>query len=506
MKQYIRLSLFIIGIATIFACKKDLSTLDLNKIEGVTVDTTGMGVLNVFQFDHLVVKPKLTTNLTDAEVMYEWRINIDPSDTTSQLLATTKDLDAEIRLRPNDFGKYYQLRLIATDRATQLQYISSWNVNVRNSIGEGLVIAETTADGSASDISHIMNSMVTPDYNAESIKRNVYSAINGSTIPGLISQFRYTNIFGVTSLLAITNNSIAKINTIDYTLGGFNEELFSNHDYAFKPEGLYGIQQGDIYMENGKFIFTYLGANRLFGVPFDTKFTVPAKIALNRNSDASIVINFYDEVKGAFVYLPSLNFGDKNMYAYPAGAGVFNAGNLPGRTNLAAGYGVDNEFVHVLKNKTTGKTELYTFKAGETDADWNIIISSPKAFFDLSNAPGINEATHFVIMDNQKVLYYATATMVYAVLFSTATPTYEERYTLPAGETITTLQVYQQSDYPYSETYLPGNNNQLIMSTYGTEGKVYILPLKNLGVGNIDLPAVKTYAGFGKITAIATQK
>ena len=132
-----------------------------------------------------------------------------------------------------------------------------------------------------------------------------------------------------------------------------------------------------------------------------------------------------------------------------------------------------------------------------------------KAFFDLSTAPDINNAVHFVVLNDQNVLYYATKTKIYAVLFGTSVPTFSDRYTAAAGEEITTLQIYQQWDYPSRSggDFIATNNKQLIMSTYkGTEGKVYILPMINVGVGNIDLPKVKSYGGFGRITAIATQQ
>jgi hypothetical protein len=103
-------------------------------------------------------------------------------------------------------------------------------------------------------------------------------------------------------------------------------------------------------------------------------------------------------------------------------------------------------------------------------------------------------------------MYYATNNKIYAVLYSTTTPVVEERYTAAAGEEITTLQIYQQSGYPLASPYIATNNKQLILSTYGAEGKLYLLPIKNLGLGNIDLAGSKSFGGFGRITAIAPQK
>ena len=148
---------------------------------------------------------------------------------------------------------------------------------------------------------------------------------------------------------------------------------------------------------------------------------------------------------------------------------------------------------------------------GGYDDNYNLLPPAPKAYFDLTNAPDIDNAIQFVFLDDQKVLYYATKTKIYAVLYGTSTPTFAERYTAPSGEEITTLQVYRQADYPkrsadWDPPYLPTNNRQLIMSTYnGTEGKVYIMPMINLGLGNIDLPNIKVFNGFDRITAIGTQ-
>ena len=60
-------------------------------------------------------------------------------------------------------------------------------------------------------------------------------------------------------------------------------------------------------------------------------------------------------------------------------------------------------------------------------------------------------------------------TKIYAMIYSASTPYFEERYTVPAGVEITTLQVYQQPGYyaGSSDDFIATNNKQLVMSTYG---------------------------------------
>lgn len=499
--------LFVAVVLGFSACKKDKSNLDLNKISGLSIEGGTSDVLNVFQFDHLQVNPKLLTELNSADLAYEWRINLSPNDTATFVVSNTKDLDAEIRLKPNVSGNYYRLIYQVTDKRNGLKYINSWKLNIRNSIGQGLVIAETS-DGRSTDLSHIMSPLVTNNYQKESIKRHIYSAVNGTQIDGIVKQMRFN--VEVSALFGITDNSIFKVNTIDYVLGAENDGLFFTHTGPYKPQALGGFNQSDIYIDNGKMYGVYFAISRKFAAPIDAPYQVPAQIAINGNFDANASYNFYDEQHGYFVYLQTIqSFGDRAMHPIPSVSGkAFNPGNLPGQLNLASGIGTDMDFLHLLKDKASGKIGLYVLSAAGFDPDEYVILPpQPKAFFDLSAAPGINEASKFVLYDDQKVMYYATSTKIYAVIYGTSTPLVEERYTAPAGETITTLQIYQEADYPFGDAYLPTNNKQLIMSTYnGTEGKVYILPIKNAGIGNIDIPNIKTYGGFGKVTAITTQK
>lgn len=515
MKRILLYTLLICcGMQFFSACRKDLSTLDTSKINGVTFDTTGQGSLSVFQYDTLVLQPKLNLNgLNSADLAYEWKINLNPREINYQVIGTGRDLEFVPQMKPTKANEFHQVLYTITDKTNGLQYVMSWPLTIRNSIGEGLVIAET-ADGVTSDLSHIMSPRVTTDYSSESVKRQVFSSINGTTIPGVLKQLRFTTLNSVGEImLGISDNTIAGVKTLDYTLARMNEELFFTPVAGRNHQMLGSLQQSDVYVGNGKLTAFWLATNKKFGVPFDSKFTVPDHVALNGRSDnPAVVISFYDEVEETFVYQASVSFGDKKMYAMPdSDQAAFNAGNLPGKVNVAAGVSQSGEFLHLLQDKASGAFGLYVIEGGKYDANWNFVPPAPKTYVDLSDAPDISNAQYFVLLDDQKVMYYATKTKIYAVLYGSSTPGFSERYTVSGGEEITTLQVYQQADYPkrydgWDPPYIATNNKQLIMSTYnGTEGKVHILPMINIGLGNIDEANVKTYGGFKRITAIGTQ-
>ena len=492
------------------SCLDDTSSLDIHTIDEVVIDTTGVSAFSVYQFDNLIVEPNLSFDgLSEENLSFKWQINIEPNDTLYDLIGTERNLNYEMKFKSNVSGEFHQLVYTVTDENSGLDYIMAWPVKVLNNIGEGIVVAETTGNGT-SDISHIMSPEVTTDYDDISVKHQIYSSINGVNIAGVTKQLQYAKAYGVDVMFGITDESLYKINTIDYTFGGSNDDLFYASKDTYDPIAIGSVYQGNLYIDNEGLTSTYLGASRSFGLPFDSNFTVPSIIAANPNSNPAVVISFYDEINEQFVYQPSITqFGDNTMYSTPATeAGAFTPSSVTNKINLAAGVSTAGEFSHVLKDKTTGDITLYTFDAGVYVYP-SPTPPSPIGMYDLSDAPEISQANQFVLLNNQKVLYYATDTKIYAVLYATGTPIYEERYTVAdASEAITTLQVYQQADYPLrsSGEYLPLNNNALLMSTYdGTEGRVYILPLINLGVGTIDGANSTVFEGFNRITAMATQ-
>ena len=508
--------IFLLFIALLFSgglitsCYEDDSTFNVIDIGNVEIDTTGISDLSIYQFEHLVVEPQINiSGISESDLVYTWRINLEPNDTTFIVIGNEKNLDYEVNLKPNEVNYYYKLLLTITNQANELDYMMDWSIAVKNPLGEGLVVAES-GDGVNTDLSIIMSPEVTEGYSSNKILKHVYSTNNGgSLIAGNVKQMAFTNQWGKNILLSITDNSIVKVETFDYSFGGMNDDLFYATKDSYNPQMLGYVSQGDLYVGDNQLISTYLGITNKFGLPFDFSFKVPDHVATNprTGTDVVVVINFYDEELGGFVYLPSVaSFGDHNMHAYQSVSdAVFDPASVPNKINLAAATNYENDFLHLLKDKTSGDISLYVFDKGRYEYP-DVIPPTPKALYDFSEAPDIQNATQFVFLNNQKVMYYATDTKIYAALFGTSTPVFEERYTVPAGETITTLQLYLQSGYPASSSYISTNNKQLVMSTYSTEGKVYLLPFINIGAGNIDTDNIKTFEGFGRITAITPQK
>ncbi len=497
----------LISLAGMQACTKDHSTLDINKIQGVTVDTTGTGTISVYQFDTLTLNPRIDAGkLTDEAFTYEWKINPNISDTAYQVLATSRNLKAEIKLLPSPAQKTYRLVLTVTDKSNGLKYITPYKVSVLNNLGEGLVIADSK-DGLHSDIHLLMMPWVTSNFIKESLKRGVYSTINRKEIDGVVKQLRSYVAFRDVVVQGITENSIFSIKKLDYTLLGKNNDLFYAPRASFRPQALGVVYQGDLYVDNGMLTGAYMAASAKLPNPFDTKFTVPAVLGMDTDSETSAILNFYDEVNGHFVFLKSM-FYDKVLYKHPATpAAAFDASNLPGQLNLAAGLSPDRDFLHLLKDKATGNIRLYVLSKATDDGGMITYPPAPKEIIDFSGAPGIAAAHHFVFAYDQRVMYYVSGNKIYAALFGSSTPSFQERYTLPAGAELTALSIYQQGQFPAIEPTIPTHNKVLIMASFaGGEGKLTLFPMINLGIGNLDIANRKEYGGFGRISAVTSQR
>lgn len=509
------LSVMLAVCAIFTACRKDDSSFATKKLPDLSFGYTAGAALTVYQFNTLQVDPKINYDGSDkTKYTYTWMINPDPRDTSFIIISESEHLSYEVGFTPNTGTSYHTLKLYVTDVATKLQAIHYWKLTVLNNIGEGLVIA-TTSDNATTDFSHIMSPEITTNYTEISIKKNIISGVNGSGINGLVHDLYFANVRGGNRVYALTNNNMYAYNTLDYSYVGDKSDLFVTPPSSLNPAAFYYCYQNDVYVGNDMIHYGWFTTAAKIGVQSLYAQPIPKIIALNANSintntyDPEFRIHYYDERNGKFGYIQGVsNFADKAQYFSPNETynGV-NAGNYPEKTNVAAGISVDRGFLHLLKDKTSGAYELLVFDGGVYIYGGPYVAPRVIKKMDLSTAPDIANATQFVMLDDQNVMFYATADKIYAVIFAGSTAIVEERYTVPAGESITTLDIYRQYGYPNQASYISTNNKQLILSTYnGTEGKVRLLPLINLGAGNINTGGIKTFTGFDKVLSIVPQK
>ena len=142
----------------------------------------------------------------------------------------------------------------------------TWVIKVKNSLGEGLVVAYSD-DNSTTDLSLIMCPEVTVDFDKDDIKRNIYSIANAKKIDGIVKQILNTQIYRNDGLFAITDNSVLSIKKEDYTLMGENDDLFFNHPAPYEPQAIFRTPMATVYVNNNEVTGTSFTSNPKFGLP-----------------------------------------------------------------------------------------------------------------------------------------------------------------------------------------------------------------------------------------------
>src|SRR5690606_12544518 len=161
-------------------------------------------------------------------------------------------------------------------------------------------------------------------------------------------------------------------------------------------------------------------ATGLFGLPADPAYFAPSRFALD--PEGRIDGHFYDDISGKFIYLRSISaVGARSMHVLASATTPLTPANLPNKPVLASATHQNDQFLHLLKDKTSSQIGLY-ISTGGGYVDPNTISPAPVALVSLAGAPDINNAKHFVLLDNQQVLYYATETKIYAAIYGAAVP------------------------------------------------------------------------------------
>lgn len=513
IKNSVKIGLGLFLLFVIVSCKDDLSTVESITLPEIKVDEADKKDLSVFQFDRLQFEPKIVQEGSESDnLSYEWKINIEARSTEYIVIGTDKKLDYVVNFAPTSFDYEHQVLLTITDENSGVAYLHDWKLTIRNGIGEGLVIVETY-DGQNTDLSHLMSPLVTPDFDEEKLRYKVFSSANSYQIDGLVNNLVYTQVKSNKSLLGSTNSSLFNINMLDYQLDKRDEELYFVPQDGYGADFVGSIVQNEVIIRDGKLFASWMQVNNI-GLPFTNNFKVPAIVGLNARYDyPEVLLNFYSEELGAFIYQPAFsNFGDRVMKPVAAATGAFDPSSVKNHENLAAGVNERGEFIHLLRDKQSQEQSLFILDGGGYDSENGVKISpKPLRKISLAGAPEIEQATQYVILPNQNVMLYATKTKIYGVVYGGSKPNFGLRYTAVSGEEITSLKVFQQANYPklnekWDGKHFERNNKQLILGTYtGSEGKIHILPLINEGLANVDQKNITTYGGFGRILFTTTQ-
>jgi hypothetical protein len=542
-------AVLVCSLVAVFSCYDDKSTLATHLIDPVVIDTTGIKPAQYIGYqERLTMTPIITVGGESggSRLLYEWTLAIfSKNNSEFEVISTDKVLN-EVISRPISVAPY-TLRLTVTDTAhDNLQYQCSWSVYVQSSFLDGLLIADTK-DGSNSDLTLVMNNRLTVNYDKEEkVYRKILENANGVPFNKLMTSLTYElhgNAHipgsGVHQVWAITDDGdCVRFKTEDFSVNGTtNDESI----ITYKPEGLkfksllrayqlffaYTTQGFYSFMNTSVNSFGWHDATMAGYVPSNDIFATTSSYSVNNNHMA-----WLDKEKGRFFsYSGSPIFGAA-VNPYQANA-VFDPNAMSGQTAIAAIMMEDGSIAtFLLKDNSTGDYAIYTLgqyrpAEGVYDENWNWTETSPEQpasarnryFIPAEGKALLDKAVSVFFAQRENVLYVATGNAVYAILYGSgdqaivsATP----KYTTTGGETIAKAKLYQQGHHTNDNstltdidpiiTPLAWTNKAIILTTRkgDFEGKVYVMPISQPGIGTLDPSGALAYDGFGRVLDVIT--
>ncbi len=521
----------LIALLAVSSCFTDKSSLDTNKIDEITIEAPGMPA--ILRVDYLgevnfepVVKKGGVTN--PENVSYRWEITESPGSSQLGLLSNDKVLNTTIKYQILPVS--YTLIFTARDEVNGLEYRKTWPLYVSSPFREGILVGYTK-DGSTSDIGLIMDNNITTSYTSgPNIKLDIWKTSTGNPKSSLIKYLTYT-VHKPTSILTknvavaiFADKDISMFDCENYSLYKSVNQIFPTKTASFDPQAFYTI--------NNQY-WMLVANDKMYAYPSNqgtTTFMLPA--TGDNYIDKSIMIPAFSWSHSPSAFWFNSNTGKIHQvtgaYATPAGTsvystqGVFDPTSLSGRRIVAGDVAIDGfSPTMLLKNETTGNYEIYSVSFAFYDANWNYFPSAPKVKAELPAALTtiINSAVSVFFNMYDPIMYVATSTKIYSVLFGGGVVSYSEKYSAPAGEQITLAKLFVQGRYrlsmddfnvdsgPIFEPPLALNTKAVVVATKKGEyeGQIYVIPAGAPGTGNLDGAQAKKYAGFGKILDFTMQ-
>lgn len=521
------------NMVVFFSCYDDKSTLATNFIDEVVIDTTGIKPDHYIGYqERLRIAPAITIkgNNSESGLLYEWALAIFSQTSSEFEVVSTDKIFEEVISRPISPASY-TLKLTVTDTAhDNLQYQCLWNVYVQSSFLDGLLITDTQ-DGTSSDLTLVMNNRLTMNYDREErIYRQILENANGVPYNKLMASLTY-EIYGsptsgsrVNQVWAITDDGeCVRFHTETFSINGtFDDESI----ITYRPEGLQfkslfrAYQMFFANTTQGFYSLTNVSTNSFGWYDATTAGYFPNNDIIAATSSSSVFYNnivWLDKTREQFVahtgrlgFITSVSPYEKNA--------IFDPNDLPNRTAIAASMLEDGSIsTFLLKDNASGEYTIYTLGQG-SDANPTAIARN-RYFIPSAGKELLDNALSVFFAQRENVLYVATENAIYAILYGSgdnATISTDPKYTISAGETITKAKLYQQGHHtndsytttntPPEITPLAWNNKAIILVTQkgNLDGKVYVMPISQPGIGTLDPSNGLAYDGFGKILDVIT--
>lgn len=529
MKRILYLLLLVLTIS-IEACYDDTSTYDTGVLPEIKINLDNIEEnLHVAYLGNLKIDIPVSKDgqVDHPDLAYLWELESSGLENIKEVVSRERILDVTVTVPISAAG--YDLLLTVTDSATSLQYFAKFKVVVESEFGEGLLVAHSS-NGQTSDLSLIMDEHLTKNFTGErKVFHHIYAS-QGKEFPDKMLNMLYT-ISGATwgsyenIIWGVGEKDVYRINLKDFSYVT-TKSIVPLADASFKGNAFYPAPQATLLVANTS-VYQHGRQN-------DKMFVKPERITNSSGMESNSVDNgivatvtgdftghraegvWYDSHGGCFgrynsmFSVPKCQLYSSSEYrtTFP-----FDPSNIVGKKAIAGGRMEEDGLAILLKDQSTGGYEIYIFKT--KNPDYNIVAPTPYALYyvPMELKEILDNAVSFTFSTVDPIMYVATKTEVYAVRMSLGSLQYESKYMVIPGEEISIVQFYQQgrarmdaSSFDKEIDELPLNEKAILLVTHEEgDGKIRLIPQKDLGTGNLDKDKEVLYDGFGEISCIVVQ-
>lgn len=464
-----------------FACKKDKGNYDYTELPEFKVDTAGIGnVMEVTQFNALVIQPKINFKGEESNLSYIWRIFRREGKTIIDTLATEKNLNKTI---PNQPGKYF-VELQVRQSPSGITEVVSYKVDVieKNALPRGLMVFEEHTD--RIDLSLITSPVFLSGASVqENILKDIFFANNGERLTGKPVQVQMIG----RSVYLLTSNDMREVDATRFTVTRNFDGLFFNTPPVYKQPKFVGsdgkslVNDKDVYIGNGASFSAPVFA--VDGKPYEAApYIMPTRYSFM----------IYDQLNTRYLLAPELS-NKLSIYTMVGNKALFNPAST-GKQMVLQGMGFP-----VNNVGTAYKSSWGIFKNPVDNNVRELMIinepNGPQARIDISSAPEILQATTFAAGELNAFCIYGANNKLYRIqadlVSGTVSTNSAAGFTAPSDEIITAIDILRTT------------NKMIFVATWSptkAAGKLYLLSLNEVN-GSIS-SVLKEWTGFGKIISI----
>lgn len=523
------------------SCYEDLSETASFRVDDMISDTDleeGEEIFAIFgdtlHFDPILkyFNGKDSIPITDNEdLTYEWKLTTIPSqhDTTAMVIGHERVLNSVMNMSAPADATYF-LFLRVTDNANSIKTLFNWRVKVLSNYGQGLLIAETD-DEATTDISLLMATAYNGNFgeiDTLALKRNIYSLANGgSRLDGIVSDLNYASYVwrDRRSIYAVVKDKhFYSVEPISMKIQDQDMDFFHFAPSEFKPKSVESWSGGHVCLNNNGDIhycemrngtkFSFVASDSPFDYSENFNGYSPTLNSTHYSSTFSYFTSF-DKASGSFIGQSS-----RGIKRYKSNTeGKFDPTDIQDRELLYVAAGNNSSYRMLMKSKSSD--DYYIYEMAKHEASLTPI---GREIYNLSACPDVKNATSFAFARQSNEFYYAVGNEVRVAVLNIETPTPSVSYTVPSGEVISHIalanpkdaglttwdEVMDEETGEMKPNWRPSADNLLTVASYDSgkkEGFIRSLPIEYAGAGVIaNEKYVKTYGGFGRITAIAWKK